>query len=278
MRPRGGQGAAQVLPAPLREKVRPSGRSRWRPRHRRRVAGSPRATRALAKPCDVEEALSEPAKMVWMDNEDLTIPTVPGAPGVARATQTYPTWATVPAPAQSSQTLAAPPPAAGERPEQAFGAPRQRAAGWHPQAAGQRGRRDHGGGGQVLGRDQGRDHPAPESQAPDHVGHRAGVGGRLLPVLGLDLRRRLRVADLRPRDGPRDPAAPRGHQGQRADVHPLHGSGHQRPLAGRQRRRRGPRGAGRTGIWERSERPSAWPSARPPTATCCGPSPTWASC
>ncbi len=67
--------------------------------------------------------------MVWMDNEDLTIPTVPGAPGVARATQTYPTWATVPAPAQSSQTLAALPPTAGERPEQAFGAPRQRAGG-----------------------------------------------------------------------------------------------------------------------------------------------------
>ena len=56
-----------------------------------------------------------------MDNQDLTIPTVAGRARSAAATQTYPTWATVPAPTQSSQTLAAPPPTAGERPSRPSG-------------------------------------------------------------------------------------------------------------------------------------------------------------
>ena len=74
---------------------------------------------------------------------------------------------------------------------------------------------------EVLRGDQGRAAAAAEAQAADDVGHGARLGRRLQPVLGLAVRGRLRRAAVRARDGPRDPAAPRGHQGQRADVHPV---------------------------------------------------------
>ena len=66
---------------------------------------------------------------------------------------------------------------------------------------------------------------AAEPEAAGHGGHGAGVGRGLQPVLRLGVRGGLRGAAVRARDGPRDPAAPRGDQGERADVHPLHGRG-----------------------------------------------------
>ena len=55
------------------------------------------------------------------------------------------------------------------------------------------------------------------------------------PDLGLDVRGRLRGAAVRPRDGPRHPAAPRGRAAERAGVHPVP----------RRRRRRAARSAAR---------------------------------
>ena len=90
------------------------------------------------------------------------------------------------------------------------------------------------------------------------AGHRARVGRRVLAVLGLDVRGRLRRAAVRARDGPRDPAAPRGHQGERADVHPVPGRRDHLAVARRQRARRGPRRARGPGARHASARRSAW--------------------
>ena len=49
------------------------------------------------------------------------------------------------------------------------------------------------------------------------------------------------AAAVRARDGPRDPAAARGREGQRADVHPVPRRRRRRALDGRRRARRGPR-------------------------------------
>ncbi len=51
---------------------------------------------------------------------------------------------------------------------------------------------------------------AAQAQAADDRRHGAGLGRRLLAVLGLGVRGGLRGAAVRARDGPRDPAAPRG--------------------------------------------------------------------
>src|SRR5271167_4966411 len=108
-----------------------------------------RPRKAIAGPrhesgCEIEGALSEPAKMVWMDNHDLTIPTVPGAPAgarptqaippvtpVARATQALPPVTTVAEPQEIAHAFSAPAPAptAAERPEDPFGTQRQGATG-----------------------------------------------------------------------------------------------------------------------------------------------------
>ena len=103
------------------------------------------------------------------------------------------------------------------------------------------------------------DHPAgAEVQAAGHGGHDGGVGRRLRHHLGLPVRRRLRDPAAGPRDGPRDRAAARGHPRQRADVHPLPGRGDQRPLAGRQRGRRGARRPGRAGAGHDRSGRCAW--------------------
>ena len=67
------------------------------------------------------------------------------------------------------------------------------------------------------------------------------------------------AAAVRPRDGPRDRAAPRGHQGQCADVRPVPGRGRGRQVARRQRHGRGAR---------RPRRPDPrQPSAPPPASS-----------
>ena len=72
---------------------------------------------------------------------------------------------------------------------------------------------------------QAQDDPAAaaEAEAADDRGHDARLDRGLRVDLGRSVRRRLRRPAARPRDGPRDPASPRGHQGQRADVHPVPG-------------------------------------------------------
>ena len=82
---------------------------------------------------------------------------------------------------------------------------------------------------------------AAEGQVPDDLGVDARLGRRLRAHLGLEVRGRLRRAAVRPRDGPRHPAAARGRQGERAGVHPVPRRGRRRALARRQRARRGAR-------------------------------------
>ena len=79
------------------------------------------------------------------------------------------------------------------------------------------------------------------------------------------------------RDRPRDPAAPRGHQGLGADVHPLPRRRDRRQVDGRGRRRRGPGRARGPGPRARSQRSCRSASGSPPAATSGGRSPTSAS-
>ena len=118
---------------------------------------------------------------------------------------------------------------------------------------------------------------AAEGQAADHRRHGARLGRRLLAAVGLVVRGGLRDAAVRPRDGPRDPAAPRRAEGERADVHPLPRRRHRRQVARRERPRRGPRGARRADPRHARRRASAGRWRKPPTATCCARSPTSAS-
>ena len=75
--------------------------------------------------------------------------------------------------------------------------------------------------GEVRGQAQGVLLAAAQAQAADDVGHDARLGRRLRLIWGWKFARRLRGAAVRPRDGPRHPAAPRGRRGQRAGVHPV---------------------------------------------------------
>ena len=146
----------------------------------------------------------------------------------------------------------------GENP---FGEPpRSAGAGAQPaQAHRQRARGDRRAGREVL---------APRSKALllllpklkllDDGGHGARVGRGLLAVLRLDVRGRLRGAAVRARDGPRDRAAPRGHQGERADVHPLPRRRDHREVARRERARGGARRARRADPRHASARRRAW--------------------
>ena len=109
---------------------------------------------------------------------------------------------------------------------QARGTALRRRAPRAAQAHRQRPRRHRRRRGQVRHRAEGAARRAAQRQDLPHRRHRAHLRRRLQPLLGLDLRGRLRRLDLHPRDGPRDRAAPRGHQGQRTDVHPLHGRAH----------------------------------------------------
>src|SRR5215212_2937405 len=63
---------------------------------------------------------------------------------------------------------------------------------------------------------QGRPAAASEAEAADDVGLDARLGRGLQPDLGLEVRRRLRAAAARARDGARDPTAARGDRGERA--------------------------------------------------------------
>ncbi len=87
------------------------------PRGRRRRRCKTAAT--LRKP------LASLRKWSGWTTQDLTIPTAPSAPAVARAAQTYPTPSPWPRPAEGAHALPALPPTSGERPEEAFGAPRR---------------------------------------------------------------------------------------------------------------------------------------------------------
>ena len=193
----------------------------------------------------------------------MAIPAIPGVPTVQR-TGGDDRGARGGASGAAGGAGAAGDPAGGERaPGGRLRGAAARAGQGHPQAPQQRGRRDRGGGGQVLRGHQGRDPAAAESQAADDGGHRAGVGGRLLPVLGLDLRGRLRGADLHPRDGPRDRScAARASRPARRCSSP---SWARSSAPARSARTRSPRPAwdspGRSS--ERSAPRPAWRSARP---------------
>ena len=78
----------------------------------------------------------------------------------------------------------------------------------------------------------------------------------------------LRAAAAGARDGPRAPAAARGHQGQRADVHPLPRRAGGDEGAAQGRRRRGARGPGRPGARDRSARWCRWRSTGSPATSC----------
>ena len=81
----------------------------------------------------------------------------------------------------------------------------------------------------------------------------------------------------RPRDGPRDPAAPRGNRGLGADVHPLPRRRRGGEVARRRRRRRGARRARRPDPRHRSPASSRWRSGSRPGTSSGRRSPTSAS-
>ena len=110
------------------------------------------------------------------------------------------------------------------------------------------------------------------------AGTRAGLGRRLQRDLGLAVRGRLRGPALHPRDGACGRAAPPRHQGERADVHPLHGRRDLGSLARRRRAHRGPRRPRRPAA-RRAPPPRSWrSSASRPTPSCSRRSATSASC
>ena len=80
---------------------------------------------------------------------------------------------------------------------------------------------------------------AAEAQAAHHCRHNARLDRRLQLRVRVDVCDRLCRASARARDGTRDRAAPRGHQGQSADVHPLPRRGYQRSFPWRYRACRG---------------------------------------
>ena len=77
---------------------------------------------------------------------------------------------------------------------------------------------------QVLRGHQGGPAAFAEHQTARYRRHGAGLRRRLLVVLGVDIRRGLRAAAVRPRDGPRHTAAPRRHQGSRPMFIPFLGA------------------------------------------------------
>ncbi len=124
--------------------------------------------------------------------------------------QSYPSHTVAPAALQPAST--APPASAtgtgsGEDP---FGTQPPLARSGAAQAHRQHVRGDRRTDRQVLRRDQGPAPAAAEGQAAHDHRYGARLGRRLQPVLRLGVRRRVRAAAVRARDGPRVPAAPRG--------------------------------------------------------------------
>ena len=144
----------------------------------------------------------------------------------------------------------------------------RRAAPGAAQADRERARGRRRAGREVRRHAQGAARGAAQPEAVHHHRHRADLRRRLQPLLGLGVRRGLRGAAVHPRDGPRDRAAPRGDQGERANVHPLHGRPHHRQLARRQRARRGARGARRPDPRQPRPHSPSPSSGSSPTATC----------
>src|SRR5262245_34799544 len=110
-----------------------------------------------------------------------------------------------------------------------------------------RARRARGAARQGRREAQGDPHPAAEGQDPHDLWDDAPVGRRVRADLELEVRDRLRAAAPGPRDGPRDPAAPRGDQGRRADVHPVPRGGRGDEGDAEERGGRGARGPRRAG-------------------------------
>ena len=115
---------------------------------------------------------------------------------------------------------------------------------------------DPGGDRCGAGQAQGADPAAAEAQDPGHGSHGAGVNRRIQPVVRLGVRGRLCRAAVRSRDGPRGAAATRGHQGERADVHPVSGRSDLSQVARRKRAGRSAGGTCRAGA--RNRRRAVW--------------------